>query len=96
MEKKKNFSLVHNCFETIKTLFSFSTAKTEKKNGGKNWENNIGCLVDWCQEQDMLFSLNPKQPKNDWVVVNLSNDNTGMVQLDFRRFVNLEVPYEYL
>ena len=59
-------------------------------------KNNIGCLVDWCHEQDMLFSLNPKQPKNDWVIVNLSNDNTGMVQLDFRRFVNLEVPYECL
>ena len=41
LKKNKNFSLVQNwektCFWPIKSLFSFSTAQSEKKWGKQNW-----------------------------------------------------------
>ena len=43
-----------NCFGPIKSLFSFSTAKTEK-NSCKNWVNKIRGWVVGCHEQDMPF-----------------------------------------
>ena len=40
------------CFGPTKSLLSFSTAQTEK-NLWKKLGEKIGCLVDWCQEQDI-------------------------------------------
>ena len=39
-------------FGPIQSLFSFSTAQTEKNSWEKIGENKIGCLVVLCHEQD--------------------------------------------
>ena len=61
-KRKKTFigpKMRKNCFGPIKSLLSFSTAKTEKNSWKKFGENKIGGLVVWCHEQDLyLFSRN--------------------------------------
>ena len=44
-----------NCFGPIKSLFSFLSAKTEKKIIKEIEENRTGCVVAVCHKQDNGF-----------------------------------------
>ena len=59
-KKKANFLLVQNrfflSFGPMKSLFSFSTAKIEKKSW-KKLGKKIGGLVVWCHEQYNLVNV---------------------------------------
>ena len=55
-----------NCFGPIKSLFSFSTAKTEKNSWKKLRKTRLAVTVVWCHEQNIHLSCSWDSSNQFW------------------------------